>query len=114
MHMMQSITKLALVKTKNFGLLIFMMLIMTLPLIYPALFKSLNYGVHQHVWVFRCIRWGTICSVVGAWPWLIAQIGKKNQWSAEYVQYWQSQRFRLLPWIAVFEIFISQNMLSYL
>jgi hypothetical protein len=77
---------------------------------YPQQFQSLHKMLSHNSLYFTVFRWGMIGLFATFWPFFIHKIAKKNQWNAEKITFWLSQRFRLTLWLVIFEIFVCQSL----
>lgn len=72
--------------------------------------KSLS----DHRYFFMLWRYGLYALILILWPYFVACVGKKQNWSAETVHYFSNQRIKLFSLFLIFEVFFVFNLIGHL
>ncbi len=67
--------------------------------------------INQHAALLFFMRWTIILIIFIAWPNIIEMIDRRRKISSEKMIYWKNERTKIVLWLILFELLISENII---
>lgn len=77
----------------------------------PILPKT-NFIITQNQVYFTLFRWIVLVIFYFIWPWLVQRRSEQCAWTEQKTEFWLQKRFRVIGWLAIFEILVCENIIG--
>ena len=99
---------------KGFFRILFYIGLISLPFVlinqyYPNFFDYIIRWTSNHVLIFRLLRWSLILFILLTWKYFVCKLGCRYKASNELILFWESKVIIVVVWLALFELFICEN-----
>jgi hypothetical protein len=96
----------------QFILIIFSTFILSVPIVvleiyYPHKIYAITDFLTAYFWVFTVFRLLLMGLIFASWHKFIQYVSVKYQWTEAKTQFWREQRFRVVMWFILIELFFN-------